>query len=276
MNLLNRSGMKQLGAIVLLAAVSAQAHALAIRTDAGFDANVFGGNDDGSITVNTGFNFNFFGISGPNLFLNNNGNVTFGSSLSTFTPFGITAGSTAMIAPFFSDVDTRGIGEPVTYGNSIIGGHNAFGVNWDNVAHFSQAAPLNSFQLVMIDRSDIGAGDFDFEFNFDSILWEAGTASGSNGSGLGGTSARSGFTNGAGTFFELNGSGVNGAFLDSGPAATSLINNSLNSVVDGRYTFRVRNGVVQPPTGVPAPSVLALLSLGLIGVSFARRNRQKA
>lgn len=276
MKIINRLKIKHVSAILALALVSAQAQALALRTDAGFDANTFASNDDGSISVNSGINFDFFGINGPNLWLNNNGNVTFGAPLNTYTPFGITAGSTAMIAPFFADVDTRGIGDDVTYGNSIIDGHNAFGINWDNVAHFSALPPLNSFQLVMIDRSDIGAGDFDFEFNFDEILWESGQASGSDASGLGGESAHSGFTNGAGTFFELDGSGVNGAFLDGGPAGTSLIHNSLNSTVDGRYVFNVRNGVVLPPISAPEPSVLALLSLGLIGLGFSRRNRRKA
>jgi len=30
----------------------------------------------------------------------------------------------------------------------------------------------NAFQLVMIDRSDRGAGDFDFWFNYDYIQWD--------------------------------------------------------------------------------------------------------
>lgn len=276
MQIITPINLKKLCAILLLTAASAQAHALAMRADAGFDSNTFARNDDGSILVNSGINFDFFGISGPNLFLNNNGNITFGSPLGTFTPFGITAGSTPMIAPFFADVDTRGIGDAVTYGNSIVDGHNAFGINWDNVAHFSISPPVNSFQLVMIDRSDIGVGDFDFEFNFDSILWESGQASGGDSLGLGGTAAHAGFTNGSGTFFELDGSGVNGAFLDSGPSSTSLVQNSLNSNVDGRYIFNVRNGVVLPPSNVPEPGVLSLFSLGLIGLGFARRFKSKA
>lgn len=152
-------------------------------------------------------------------------------------------------------------------GTSTINGQGAFGVNWVDVGYFSRHTDkLNSFQLVLIDRSDIAAGDFDFELNYDKIQWETGDASGGS-NGLGGSSARAGWTNGGLDKFELAGSGVNGAFLDGGPNA--LVSNSLNSNVDGRYTFSVRNGTVQPPAqGVPdAGSTLAMLGLA-VGALF--------
>jgi RHS repeat-associated protein len=113
----------------------------------------------------------------------------------------------------------------------------------------------NSFQLVLINRSDIGQGDFDIEFNYDQIQWEAGQASGGNYNGLGGYSAHVGYSNGSGkpgTSFEMPGSGVPGSFLDSN-GATGLIRNSLNSSgVQGRYVFPVRSdflvNVVAPPS----------------------------
>src|SRR5207249_9253138 len=113
------------------------------------------------------------------------------------------------------------------------------------------ADTLHSFQIILVDRTDTGAGNFDIEFNYDQIQWETGDASGGS-NGLGGSSARVGYSNGsgvAGTFFELPGSGVNGAFLDGGPNA--LINQTLLSSTPGRLHFLVRSGQVvtaPPPT----------------------------
>jgi len=227
----------------------------AIRDNAGFLSNTLARNDDGSTgCVDIGFDVDFFGAVFSCLFVNNNGNITFDTNLSTFTPFDLTSTGRQIIAPFFGDVDTRSAGSPVTYGQDVVNGRPAFAANWIDVDCFSSSSSRdsnirNSFQLVIIDRSDIAPKDFDFEFNFDKIAWESGQASGSNFDCLGGVSARVGFSDGTGdpdTFFELPGSAVNGAFLDNGPADTALILNSLNSDVDGRYLFTVRSGQVSP------------------------------
>jgi hypothetical protein len=221
----------------------------------GFNGNTFPANDDGSTgLVGLGFsgNINYFGTSTNSLYINNNGNVTFDSPLSTFTPFPINTTTRKILAPFFADVDTRGAGNtPVTYGTGTFNGRAAFGVNWINVGYFSQQVnKLNKFQLIIEERFDTGAGNFDFYFNYDQIQWETGDASGGS-NGLGGSSARVGFAGGSstpGTFFEFSGSAVNGAFLDSGPAGTSLIQNSnTNPALLGRYCFAVRGGLVNVP-----------------------------
>jgi len=242
----------------------------------GFTANTLPRNDDGSTgLIPIGFEVDFYGVTRDQLYVNNNGNVTFDEPLPTYTPFPLTVTDRQIIAPFFADVDTRGAGSSeVTYGTGTVDGRPAFGVNWDSDGvgfYDSRDNRLNEFQLVMIDRSDINLGDFDFEFNYDQIQWETGQASGGDENGLGGDSARAGFASGTtrpGTFFELPGSAVNGAFLDGGPASTSLIVNSRNSDVLGRYVFEVRNGTVDPnpnpnPT-VPEPtSILGSLALGV-------------
>src|SRR4051794_18632817 len=235
-------------------ALAATASAAAIVDDAACNTSVLPANDDGSTgTVALPFTLNFFGNQHSSLFVNNNGNVTFDSSMGTYTPFGLTAGGIPeVIAPFFGDVDTRGTGsDPVHYGATTVGGRQAFCVNWDGVAgvgYYSNGTDkLNKFQLLLVDRSDSGAGNFDIIFNYDQIQWETGGASGGS-DGRGGYSAHVGYSNGSGdtgTFFELPGSGINGALLDSN--ASGLTHDSRNSVTPGRYIFSVRNGAA--PTG---------------------------
>lgn len=215
---------------------------------AGFDANTLARGDDiSSAQVDIGFSLGFFGPTYTKLFVNTNGNVTFGRGLDTFIPFGlITNTGTPIIAPYFADVDTTNPASGrVTYGSGSVDGHLAFGVTWWNVGYYgSHVDKLNSFQLVLIDRSDTEVGNFDIEFNYDQVQWETGDVGGHN--GMGGEPARVGFSNGSGTvgtMFEQTGSGVSGAFLDDN-LTTGLRNNALGSEVPGRYVFGARDGVL--------------------------------
>jgi hypothetical protein len=204
-------------------------------------------NDDGSsAAIPIGFPVNFFGQTYTTVFVNNNGNVTFDGPLATFTPFNLLSTTQVIIAPFFADVDTAGAGSGLTtFGRDVFGGRAAFCANWVNVGYYdNRTDKLNSFQLLLVERADRGPGDFDIMFNYNSILWETGEYSGGI-DGLGGSSARAGYSNGTNASLELPGSAVNGALLNS--SASGLANNSRNSGVAGRYIFEVRNG--SAPTG---------------------------
>lgn len=254
-------------------------------------ASTLPANDDGSTgLVNIGFSVNFFGATHSTLYVNNNGNFTFNSPLSTFTPFGLT-GSTGIpvIAPFFADVDTRGAGSGLTnYGATSFTTNDAvnraaFVGNWIDVGYFSTATNLlNSFQAVLIERGETGSGNFDIVFNYRQIQWETGSASGGSG-GFGGSSARAGYSAGTGavgSFFEFAGSGVNGALLDGGinsliASSNVAINDPLYTRTAGRYVFQVREGAVinPPPTGVPEPYSLLLLTSTVVPLAIFRRRR---
>jgi large repetitive protein len=245
--------MKRILSAALLIAGIAHAQSGAIRSNAGFSSKVIPANDDGSAPIaDLGFTINFFGKLRSQAYPNNNGNITFDNSLATYTPFGLTSTQREIIAPFFADVDTRGPhSKLVTYGRDTVNGHNAFAANFVNVGYYnSHDEKLNSFQVVLIDRSDLGSGNFDIEFNYARISWETGDASGGV-NGYGGVPAVVGWSNGTGadgTFYQFDGSLIPGAFLDSNP--TGLIHRTQNGTQVGRILSRARGGKILPPLGI--------------------------
>lgn len=228
--------------LVALLGISASP-APAATFEPGFTEHTLQANDDGSTeSVALPFTIDFFGSSLNSLYVNNNGNVTFAEPLGEYTPEDLTNYGAPIIAPFWADVDTAVEGSAlVTYGNGIVAGHKAFGVNWPGVDCFATTGGgLNSFQMVLIERSDIAPGDFDIEFNYSGISWDSGQASGGGETCQGGTSAAVGYTNGSTDSLTLAGSFEDGAFLDSGPHA--LVSGSQNSATGGRYIFPIRSG----------------------------------
>lgn len=252
--------------LIAIAALLTLPLAAQVRPNPAFRAKSVPANDDGSSGLEPlGWTLNFFGRLRTSAFVNNNGNITFDAALPTYTPFGLTGVSREIIAPFFADVDTRSTGSAlVTYGQDVIDGRRAFGVNWINVGYYNQKDDkLNSFQLVLIERPDTGQGNFDIEFNYEKIQWETGDASGGTG-GRGGVSASAGWSNGSGqpgTSYELPGSLIPGSFLDGG--GFSLVRNRTPGATGqaGRWLYRARGGTVIPAltilTGCPAPNATA-------------------
>ena len=257
--------MSRVSLCLLFLTLSFDLAAQAIRTNAGFNRNQIPRNDDGSsFSQSLGFNINFFGRQRSSVYVNNNGNLTFDLALAEYTPIGLIGIRREIIAGFWADVDTRGFASKlVTYGSDTVDGRRAFGANYLDVGYFNtKSEKVNRFQIILIDRSDTGPGNFDIEYNYERIRWETGDVSGGF-FGFGGISGRVGYSNGTGqpgTSFELAGSGIPGSFLDANP--NGLINRRINSDVPGRLVFQARNGIVQQNLTSTIPSISFLAPFG--------------
>ena len=155
-------------------------------------------NDDGSTgLIPLQFPFCFYGTSQTDMYINNNGNISFGASYGTFSSNPFPDATYVMVAPFWADVDTRGTGEvwyKVTPTYAII--------RWHNVGYFSsQTDKINDFQLIITDGNDpIIPGGNNIAFCYGDMQWTTGSAS-SGVNGFGGTPATVGANYGDGVAF---------------------------------------------------------------------------
>jgi len=167
----------------------------------GAPTGILAANDDlSSSTINLTAAFpgglNFFGGPFVDVVVNNNGNVTFGGSLYTYTPSAFPlSGGTAypMIAPYWGDVDTRAGGAP---GTNYVWWYLEAGrmiVTWYDTGYYSiHDEKKMSFQMILTNAVGCEAGNFDVEFRYNKCEWTTGDASSGSG-GFGGTPAQVGF-----------------------------------------------------------------------------------
>ena len=232
-----------------------------VMTGGGNAANVGGTrNDDGfSGPINLGFSLTFFGNPYTQFFANNNGNISFGNGIASYTPSGPQGAPQPIISPFFADVDTRNAASGLMYLRNNI--PNEIIVTWDQVGYFdTNANKLDSFQLVLRGPGfTVPAGEGTIGFFYKSMQWETGDASGGS-NGFGGTPAAVGFGDGA-----SNGSVLQGS-----------IQPNISAVVNNKFIWFNLNGsgvpTPTPPGGggptVPAASgwALAILGVAILGL----------
>ena len=212
--------------------------------------------DDGFEEHNISVSFPFFGSSYDKLYVNTNGDITFETNFTIYTPsdFPIPSNGAPIIAPFWSDVDTREGGviyhrETTTkdyldqFTQEIRDAHCAnfyfnaswlYVVTWEEVAFYGATGDgvnkRNTFQLVI--GLDDGGEDAFAIFNYDRLDWTTGSASsGDKDTGIGGSPALVGFDAGDGVnHFKVPGSKT-AAVLD-------LVDES-NVGVPGKWIFKV-------------------------------------
>ncbi len=196
--------------------------------------------DESSGKLALPFEINFFSGVYNNFFVNNNGNISFESNIGAYTPNAFPVSNQPMIAPWWADVDTRSSVSADSSNNVWIASPNAetLVVTWDKVGYYSYGSDkTNDFQLVLRNRADTGAGNFDIDFRYNQLQWTTGSASEGVG-GLGGVQAQAGYDAGDSTnYFTLPGSRT---------ADVLNIQHTSNVSVEtpGLWTFAVRNGAL--------------------------------
>jgi gliding motility-associated-like protein len=189
-------------------------------------------NDDASTNAKLlPFNFCFYGTNYNSVYINNNGNVSFGSGYSTYSASGFPSTQFKMVAPFWADVDTRGTASGVVHYKIT---NDYMIVKWENVGYYSSHTDkLNTFQLIISNGNDSLIPDNNnVAFCYGDMAWTTGDAS-SGTNGFGGTPATVGANSGNGTsFFQI------GRFDAAG---TTFVPNATNgngvSYLDNRTYF---------------------------------------
>lgn len=173
-------------------------------------------NDDmSSSAIAIPFSFNFFGVMYDSIFINNNGNISFGSSYVTFTANAFPDSTYAMIAPFWADVDTRDISSGLVY-YQISPTHIV--IRWDSVGYYSMHGDKrNTFQLIITDGMDtILPPNTNVSFCYGDMQWTTGDASlGAN--GFGGIASTTGVNQGNGSDYFQSTRSVDSTFNFDGP-----------------------------------------------------------
>jgi protocatechuate 3,4-dioxygenase beta subunit len=211
---------------------------LEIPLDGTFTASM-SPNDDGSTgLISLPFTFMFYGTPYTGLYINNNGNVSFGASYGSYTPVGFPSTDYVMIAPFWGDVDTRPTGGGLVYHK--IEAHRIT-VIWDHVGYYGEHVDkLNTFEVILSDGTDptVGIGK-NMCFSYDDMQWTTGDASGGSG-GFGGAPATVGVNKGDGVQYALIGRFDHAGSDYDGPVGA---NDGVSYLDNQNFCFDVSHGV---------------------------------
>ncbi|HTL80555.1 MAG TPA: PKD domain-containing protein [Bacteroidia bacterium] len=178
-------------------------------------------NDDGaSPLINLPFNFCFYGVNQTQVYINNNGNISFGSPYYNITTNAFPSAGVPTIAPFFADADTRNPASGLVYYKVT---PTAMLVRWEGIGYYSlHVDKVNDMQLIITDGTDplLPPGS-NVSFCYGDMQWTTGDASGGVG-GFAGNPAVVGANMGDGVnyiqlgTFDAAGNTYNGPF---GPAS---------------------------------------------------------
>ncbi|MBD0255109.1 MAG: hypothetical protein ICV83_05275 [Cytophagales bacterium] len=164
------------------------------------------------------FGFTFFGQTYRSVYINNNGNISFGQPYSTYTSTGFPVNNFPMIAPFWSDVDTRGTASGTVHYKVE---DTRLTVIWENVGYYdTKDDKRNTFKLIITSGSDLQLGqENNVAFVYGDMQWTTGDRSGVV-DGFGGVPATAGINRGNGVDFYQLGRFNQPGFAYDGPGET--------------------------------------------------------
>ena len=173
--------------------------------------------DDGTAEIQLQFSFTLYGTTypaGTTVYVNNNGNISFGEAYPTFTSTGFPLPNVQMIAPFWADVDSRKRG--ILWYKSD---PDKFVAIWDRMPRYNDPDNddvLNTFQLILSNDKSVLDGRGNICFCYIDMDWTTGNASGGS-NGFGGTAATVGVNGGDGVnYVQFGRFSMPGTFFDGG------------------------------------------------------------
>jgi hypothetical protein len=232
--------------------------------------------DDYSFVVPLGFTFDLYGTGQIEVFINNNGNLSFDGGYCTYTPEGFPVPGYPMVAPFWADVETRSDLDNcgVVWMKQ---GPNYLAVTYDHVGYYDlNTDKLCTFQVIISDGTyePMGVGN-NVCFCYGDMQWTTGDASGGVG-GFGGAPAVVGVNKGNGIDYFLIGDFDHPGTDYDGPGGMPDGVDWLDYQV---FCFNVGAEINQPPVPIDFPpgnhtSVVAgdqlHLTVGFIGPEAAQ------
>lgn len=211
---------------------------------AGFGETMIARGDDTAVAIDLGAVFASGipfapGVAANQVYLHTDGYLTFGAR-GPLTPADPSSLTTAFIAPFMADIDTRLDGEGTESGPvwlDIDNVNDVVTVTWESVGFYRRNANLtNTFQLQLYQQND---GTVDIVFRYQRIDWSSGDLQG-GWEGVGGTPAFLGYrfaTQGAATTLPASGNEAGVLALE-----TTTGNTGQNGLWHFRYVGDINQG----------------------------------
>jgi subtilase family serine protease len=199
--------------------------------------------DDGSYgPLALPFTFNLYGKSYNQVWINNNGSLTFNGPYSAYTAGGFPINDQPMVAAFWGDVDTRDAASGQVH---YMITSTAMLVTWDHVGyHDGGVDKTNTFQIMIGTKESPYIGyDANIKFAYNDMQW-------ATAGGFGGNPSTVGVNGGDGIHYFQVGRFAEDGFAYDGPGGN---NDGINYLDHKCFSFDGTFQQNMPPTAVGLP-----------------------